>query len=78
MPPYAPPALWFDVGIVRYTTGSRFSRTVPLLWFDVGIVRYTTGNRWLLKNIELWFDVGIVRYTTQWDRTQADSSCGLM
>ena len=71
-------ALWFDVGIVRYTTFKLRIYLRDKLWFDVGIVRYTTGNRWLLKNIELWFDVGIVRYTTQWDRTQADSSCGLM
>ena len=34
--------LWFDVGIVRYTTGLGISKASSMLWFDVGIVRYTT------------------------------------
>ena len=34
--------LWFDVGIVRYTTEPQQSETAQELWFDVGIVRYTT------------------------------------
>ena len=34
--------LWFDVGIVRYTTWLTYQRTPSELWFDVGIVRYTT------------------------------------
>ena len=37
--------LWFDVGIVRYTTYGLFDDEVKALWFDVGIVRYTTGSR---------------------------------
>ena len=36
--------LWFDVGIVRYTTYPQKLSTECLLWFDVGIVRYTTVN----------------------------------
>ncbi len=34
--------LWFDVGIKRYTTYSKFKKDVLELWFDVGIKRYTT------------------------------------
>ena len=34
--------LWFDVGIVRYTTCSLLCGWYSVLWFDVGIVRYTT------------------------------------
>ena len=34
--------LWFDVGIVRYTTYTIHIHRITQLWFDVGIVRYTT------------------------------------
>ena len=34
--------LWFDVGIVRYTTTNGKAKAINELWFDVGIVRYTT------------------------------------
>ena len=34
--------LWFDVGIVRYTTLQEMHIVQIWLWFDVGIVRYTT------------------------------------
>ena len=34
--------LWFDVGVKRYTTQSRFLIGKILLWFDVGVKRYTT------------------------------------
>ena len=34
--------LWFDVGIVRYTTMRTWIDYATSLWFDVGIVRYTT------------------------------------
>ena len=34
--------LWFDVGIVRYTTPAHTYQAAIMLWFDVGIVRYTT------------------------------------
>ena len=34
--------LWFDVGIVRYTTYCSRLTVMHVLWFDVGIVRYTT------------------------------------
>ena len=36
--------LWFDVGIVRYTTLRCGAPMAQALWFDVGIVRYTTEN----------------------------------
>ena len=36
--------LWFDVGIVRYTTQKFFYQLIIKLWFDVGIVRYTTTD----------------------------------
>ena len=36
-------ALWFDVGIKRYTTYYSYLCTVNMLWFDVGIKRYTTS-----------------------------------
>ena len=36
--------LWFDVGIVRYTTSILMGIRQRKLWFDVGIVRYTTFN----------------------------------
>ena len=35
-------ALWFDVGIKRYTTEARRLVDITWLWFDVGIKRYTT------------------------------------
>ena len=35
-------ALWFDVGIKRYTTDINKIRIQTRLWFDVGIKRYTT------------------------------------
>ena len=35
-------ALWFDVGIKRYTTMSKAQVEGVMLWFDVGIKRYTT------------------------------------
>ena len=38
----APPRLWFDVGIKRYTTNNKEILGVNGLWFDVGIKRYTT------------------------------------
>ena len=37
--------LWFDVGIVRYTTISAPRTATAKLWFDVGIVRYTTEGK---------------------------------
>ena len=36
--------LWFDVGIVRYTTVWHGLQCYCELWFDVGIVRYTTNK----------------------------------
>ena len=36
--------LWFDVGIVRYTTYISSINIQRRLWFDVGIVRYTTDR----------------------------------
>ena len=38
-------ALWFDVGIKRYTTQSGNTYAYYELWFDVGIKRYTTSRR---------------------------------
>ena len=35
-------ALWFDVGIKRYTTLDHEGCKGHKLWFDVGIKRYTT------------------------------------
>ena len=35
-------ALWFDVGIKRYTTLFMQRCLILKLWFDVGIKRYTT------------------------------------
>ena len=70
--------LWFDVGIVRYTTGTFITNFFCWLWFDVGIVRYTTKNQEIRNGFELWFDVGIVRYTTRIPNTQRVKSCGLM
>ena len=37
-------ALWFDVGIKRYTTISASEAIWQRLWFDVGIKRYTTNG----------------------------------
>ena len=70
--------LWFDVGIVRYTTRLTSYRHRSELWFDVGIVRYTTfGSNWSLMS-GLWFDVGIVRYTTPDNIALIGEGCGLM
>ena len=41
---FAAKELWFDVGIVRYTTYFLLPLLPYLLWFDVGIVRYTTNQ----------------------------------
>lgn len=35
-------ALWFDVGIKRYTTHTLLGGLGKELWFDVGIKRHTT------------------------------------
>ena len=40
-----PLELWFDVGIVRYTTEGTSQHVQVGLWFDVGIVRYTTESK---------------------------------
>ena len=37
-------ALWFDVGIKRYTTKNTGKFQEDWLWFDVGIKRYTTRH----------------------------------
>ena len=34
--------LWFDVEIIRYTTGCYTVTAERWLWFDVEIIRYTT------------------------------------
>ena len=70
--------LWFDVGIVRYTTPSVFEASPKGLWFDVGIVRYTTCFHATVLMLGLWFDVGIVRYTTCIAIMQGCMGCGLM
>ena len=70
--------LWFDVGIVRYTTRSSSQNGSEELWFDVGIVRYTTHLIITRMRVMLWFDVGIVRYTTVWEHVLMKFSCGLM
>ena len=70
--------LWFDVGIVRYTTQAMRLRNAGLLWFDVGIVRYTTHGILIGISSLLWFDVGIVRYTTSTRKVKIITSCGLM
>ena len=70
--------LWFDVGIVRYTTDTLSSSGDNGLWFDVGIVRYTTRYPKTRLHVLLWFDVGIVRYTTCFAYIAFVASCGLM
>ena len=70
--------LWFDVGIVRYTTCTSLVSYPITLWFDVGIVRYTTEKSGLPSSSMLWFDVGIVRYTTWYDSYAPSRGCGLM
>ena len=70
--------LWFDVGIVRYTTPAIVCIIPARLWFDVGIVRYTTEYSACPALTKLWFDVGIVRYTTKNHVISTLQSCGLM
>ena len=70
--------LWFDVGIVRYTTRRDSQEHLLQLWFDVGIVRYTTHKFVKMINLKLWFDVGIVRYTTIQIFCGWRVCCGLM
>ena len=36
--------LWFDVEMIRYTTGERSRVRAEKLWFDVEMIRYTTQN----------------------------------
>ena len=71
-------ALWFDVGIKRYTTARSFANTTVWLWFDVGIKRYTTVQVQDAMDVQLWFDVGIKRYTTADSTGKTNLSCGLM
>ena len=70
--------MWFDVGIVRYTTSKRKESGDQGLWFDVGIVRYTTTIPIIRTTKWLWFDVGIVRYTTMERAPGSNLRCGLM
>ena len=71
-------ALWFDVGIKRYTTFRRLVAFCLELWFDVGIKRYTTVSFKEYSSRKLWFDVGIKRYTTGVAAHGEVCSCGLM
>ena len=34
--------LWFDVEMIRYTTGAEEFNIYIELWFDVEMIRYTT------------------------------------
>ena len=36
--------LWFDVEMIRYTTGHKVMTHPTVLWFDVEMIRYTTAS----------------------------------